>query len=220
MDRRARPRRLRPPDHREHAAGVHDCPASTTSRRGTRRSARAPGAASPRAPARSCAARSTSSTGRRSSARSRRWSSCCTSSPRRRGTRRRPRSRCIGGDVHTAYVAEVAPRRAAGEPRLPDRLLAVPEPAAAAGAARRSSCSARAPPASSRALLARAGGRPAAGRDAGARLRPTFDNSIAVLELDERARTAHDPAQRARGRRRPGRSSSCYTRDSHGAPER
>ena len=49
VDRRARARRLRPPDHREHAAGLHDARASTASRPGTRRSARAPGAASPRA---------------------------------------------------------------------------------------------------------------------------------------------------------------------------
>ncbi len=33
----------------------------------------------------------------------------------------------IGGDVHTAYVAEVDLATATGEPRLPDRLLAVPQ---------------------------------------------------------------------------------------------
>ena len=33
----------------------------------------------------------------------------------------------IGGDVHTAYVAEVALGAPAEEPRLPDRLLAVPQ---------------------------------------------------------------------------------------------
>ena len=63
----------------------------------------------------------------------------------------------LGGDVHTAYVAEVAlGSRRRTEPRLPDRLLAISEPTHPVATARRSASPARASPArcsrSSRAL--------------------------------------------------------------------
>ena len=61
--------------------------------------------AAARGSARSSAARSTSSTGRPSSARSAACSSCCTSSPR--GPDAPGTITFIGGDVHTAYIAEV-----------------------------------------------------------------------------------------------------------------
>ena len=80
---------------------------------------------------RSCGGRSTSSTGRRSSARSPRWWSC--SRPRASG-RGAATIVLIGGDVHTAYDRRGRARRRPGEPRLPGRLLAVPQPAPADGA--------------------------------------------------------------------------------------
>ena len=179
------------------------------------RSARAPGAASRRAPARSCGARSTSSTGRRSSARSGRWSSCCTSSPRGRtapGT-----ISFIGGDVHTAYVAEVDTRGAPEEPRLPDRLLAVQQPARAAGAARRQAASARAGAGIVGRALARAAGVRRPDVELEARL------ARDVRQLDRRARprraprAAHDPAQRARERRRLAARAALRARSHAGA---
>ena len=111
LDRRARARRLRPPDHREHAARVHDGrhPRARGVERGRLR--RAPGDASRRGRPRSCAARSTSSTGRPSSARSRTMVELL----------RRARGGAggavgtitlIGGDVHTAYDRRGRRRRA------------------------------------------------------------------------------------------------------------
>ena len=115
------------------------------------------------------------------------WSSCWASSPRRRRASRRRRSPCIGGDVHTAYVAEVALGRRPTQPRPPGRLLAVPQPAPPARAARDPTGAHARRGARPCAALARAAGvapvRPSTGACAG----PTFDNSIAVLELDERA---------------------------------
>ena len=108
LDRRPRPRRLRPSHHREHAAGVHAAGASTTSRRGTRRSARAPGAASPRALGERV----------RRAVDLEHWPAFQRSfatmvellgdlAPRGDGTPPPATITILGGDVHTAYIAEV-----------------------------------------------------------------------------------------------------------------
>ncbi len=127
LDRRARARQLRPPDHREHAARLHARARSTTSRRGTRRSARARWGSLAGARRREAAprARPRALAGLPAIVRDA-CSSCCTSSPR---AGRSGIDHLIGGDVHTAYIAEVELGHAAAEPRLPGRLLAVPEPA-------------------------------------------------------------------------------------------
>ena len=104
----------------------------------------------------------------------------------------------IGGDVHTAYVAEVALGRASEEPRLPDRLLAVPQPARSRASGASSSCWARVPPASSRARSrARAGVR-----------RPDVElasrDARDVRQLGRRARTSTSAAPSSRsGAARP-----------------
>ena len=190
VDRRARPRRLRPPGHREHAAGVHARRASTTSRRGTRRSAPAPGAARGVASASGSGARSTSSTGRRSSARSRAMVELLRELSRRgRGDTPAGDRTLIGGDVHTAYVAEVSlgarqrqPRRTRSSARR-SATRSTPRERRVVRLRRRTA----APRSATRGLARAAGVRPSARRLALPRAGPTFDNSIAVLELDERA---------------------------------
>ena len=107
-------RRLRPPAARHLAAVPARAAACTTSRPGTRRSAAAPGAGSPRARARSCAAPSTSSTGPPSTSRSPRWRAAARGRRRASAASRPRRSSMLSGDVHHAYLAEVAFPRAAG----------------------------------------------------------------------------------------------------------
>ena len=151
--------------------------------------------------ARGSGGRSTSTTGPPSSARSR--SMVALLAELARGGRREPPASItlIGGDVHTAYVAEVAlgdgqrsrvhqvvcsPFRNPLDPR--ERRMVRLMSTRAAGAARGRS---RARPASRR---------PAA--DWRFPSGPTFDNSVAVLELETAGRADHDQPQRPGGRGR------------------
>ena len=80
--------------------------------RGRRR--RRLGRAAARGSASACAGPPTSSTGPRSRSRSSAWPSCCARSPRASAAARRRRSSSLSGDVHHAYLFEVAFPRGAG----------------------------------------------------------------------------------------------------------
>ena len=116
----------------------------------------------------------------------------------------------IGGDVHTASIAEVDGRGRAGEPHLAGRLLAVPQPAGDEGAAGRPrACTAarsRASPRRSPASRASSAPPRAGSSSRGRRSRTRSPSSISTSAT----RRGHDPEQRHGGRRGPGpRCSRC-----------
>ena len=168
------------------------------------RGASAPGAGAgrPRSSERAAAARaSTSSTGRHSTSRSSSCATGCAASRAGEAARRRPRrSCCSAATCTTAPSAEVDLGAGSRSRVLPARLLAVPQPAVAEGAAhrRRHRLAAR------RADLR--GARAARRRDRrrrrrGVRSRRTFENTLGELLLDGRAATA----SRSGGARRKAR---------------
>ena len=112
----------------------------------------------------------------------------------------------LSGDVHHAYLAEVAFRRGAGvqQRRVPGRLLAVPQrPRLGTRSARSAS-----PPRARAPLIGRALARAAGAHDPGIRWRfaegPYFDNQVATLSLNGRSaslkleKTEGDPESDAR----------------------
>ena len=181
--------RLRPPRHRDLAAGPARRRACTTSRRGTRRSATAPGAAWRRAPARRSARPSTSSTGPRSSTASG-GCRCCSRTSRPAVAGRAPATIVLlSGDVHHAYLAEAwFPGREVDEPRPAGDVLAGPQPARQARAAR-----------------AARGVHPPGGRcraRAGARRRRRASRRCAGRSRSRRRSTTRSPAWTSSGARR------------------
>ena len=203
LDRRPLARRVRPSRDREHAARLHAArhpPPRGVERGGLRR---ALGQASPPGSPSGSGAASTSSTGRRSTSRSTGCATgCAESATGEAGTTPPASIVVIGGDVHNSYVAEVDLGERHAQPRLPDRLLAVPEPARAARAAHRPRHRlAR----RRRGLLAARQARrrrPAVGRRGTSARRRTFDNTIGELELDRALRPRHAPPERPRRRGR------------------
>src|SRR4051812_32259101 len=214
VDRRPRSRRLRPPDHREHAARLHD-PGRRRARGlgrgrllrrlgppgGTRRREAAAGPR-PRALARVPALVRDDGG---AAARARRGPGLAGDDlvHRRRcahGLRRRGRS-----------------REAPEEPRLPDRLLALPESAPAARATGRQTVRhARGgrPDARPRALRRR----PAAGRELEADLARDVRQLRRRARAERAPRAAHDPPQRAGERRGVAARATLHARSHAGAP--
>ena len=136
LDRRARPRLVRPPDHREHPAGLRaarDPPPRGVERGDLRRALGRAGRSARREAAAGGRPRALGGLPRSFE----RLVDLLRDGERGSTASRRRRSPSSSGDVHTTYVAEVDLGERRGlEPRLPDRLLAVPQPALAAAAPR------------------------------------------------------------------------------------
>ena len=140
--------------------------------------------------------------------------------PGEQGGRLRRTITLIGGDVHTAYVAEVALGERQGSRVYQVVCSPFRNPLGRTSAAPSSSSATRGPghrhAVPSRAVPA------SGGPTCRWQLRQrsaTFDNSIAVLDLDERACAAHHPAQRTRERRGPAAGAALRARSHAGLTE-
>ena len=204
-------RRLRPPADRRPRSPTCSRPASIASRPGTSGSATAPGAAPSPAAARSCAGPSTSTTGPRSSSPSRGSASCSKRSAPAGGARPPASIAILSGDVHHAYLCEVAFRPEARVESPSVQAVCSPYRNPLYGHERRVVRAGFSRPFT--AVAAASPGRRAPDPGLGWRLLegPYFDNQVATIRLDGREATCGStrPCAGSRTRRRSRRASSA-----------